>query len=308
MTDGDARCATDRATKTVRSALGKYMVEVRAPGEAEEPILSRSVRGAIHEWLNEIGAGEELHAVGLRARSTCLLYGAPGCGKTTLAHHLSARLGVPLVLIGSEALVSSAMWGEAERNTVKLFGDLAACEVPCVILMDEMESWGGNRDHNKGGSVDNARTALLGVILRKIEEFSGILIGATNRDRDIDPALWRRFGLHVAVDLPGPEEAFAIMKRYLAPYTLPDDDIDLLVAETRGASPALLRALMEGIKRALVLAPRLGRSVASASGVIESIVASVQPPPGMAIPPLWQERAVAELDAMAWPPSRPGHG
>ncbi len=37
--------------------------------------------------------------VGVRPRWNTLLYGPPGCGKTTLAHHFAARLGLPLIIM-----------------------------------------------------------------------------------------------------------------------------------------------------------------------------------------------------------------
>jgi len=244
--------------------------------------------------------------VGLRPRSTALLHGPPGCGKATLAHHLAARLGIPMVLVGSEHINSSAYLGEAERGVAQLFNALAACEVPCVVFMDEMEGWGAKRDMNVRGGADNARTAILGVILRRIEEFRGILMGATNRPQDVDPALWRRFGMQIAIDLPEEDERFAILRRYLQPYALPDESMDILVDVTVGASPALLEGIAMGVKRALVLAPRLGRDVSAPRAVFGPIINALHPPPEMVPPPLWADRtAIDALDALSWPPTRP---
>src|SRR3954454_16886469 len=100
------------AVQQLRDALRFASVEVRGPGDAEEPILVPAVRSAVHEWLVEISAAEELRAAKLKPRSTAMLFGPPGTGKTTLAHHLAARLGVPLVLLGNENLVTSPYWGE----------------------------------------------------------------------------------------------------------------------------------------------------------------------------------------------------
>lgn len=294
------------ATGKVRAAL-RGMAEVRGPHEAAEPILAPNARAAVFEWLAELRAEAELKAVGLRPRATALLHGPPGCGKTTLAHHLAARLGIPMVLVGSEAINSSAYFGEAERGVAKLFDALAGCDTPCVVFMDEMEGWGGKRDQNTRGGADNARTSVLGVILRRIEEFRGVLMGATNRPQDIDPALWRRFGMQIAIDLPGDEERFAILRRYLHPFTLPEDAIDVMVDITVGASPALLEGIALGVKRALVLGPRLGRDIASARAVFGPIVAALHPPPEMQPPPLWGDRtAMDALDDLPWPPERPG--
>src|SRR5205085_702122 len=104
-----------------------------------------------------------------------------------------------------------------------------------------------------------------------IEMFEGIALAATNRQDFLDPALWRRFGMQIGVELPGHDERFAIVRRYAAPFELDDDETDEIAMATAGASPALLRAFMEGIKRTVVVAPRVGRKVDDAAEVIASV-------------------------------------
>ena len=275
--------------------------EVLAPGDAEEPILAHNVRVALFAWLAEIRARDELKAVGLKPRNTALFYGPPGCGKTTMAHHLAARLGMPLVLIGSENVISSG-WGEAEAALAKLFSKLRSTPTPCVAFIDEIEGIGGSRDQNTHGGADNARTSMLGVLLRKIETYEGFMVGATNRPEDIDVALWRRFHLQVSIDLPGGDERFAILRRYGLPFEFTDADIDLLTDLTAGASPALLRGLMEGLKRALVIGSRIGLDISDPVKVFSRIVVSVQPPPETDRPPLWERQT--DVAALSWPPAR----
>src|SRR5690606_14951386 len=128
-------------------------------------------------------------------------------------------------------------WGDAERNVARLFDTLATADVPSVVFLDEIEAIGGRRDMNTGGSADNARTSVLTVILRRIERFDGILIAATNRPNDLDPALWRRFGMQIDVALPDEDCRFAILKRYGMPFDFGDDFIEHLTDITAGAAP-----------------------------------------------------------------------
>ena len=290
----------------LRRSLGA-MAEVLAPEAAEEPILAPAARAAVFEWLAELRAEDELRAVGLKPRATALLHGPPGCGKTTLAHHLAARLGIPMVLVGSENVFRPYL-GESEAVIDKLFKALATASVPCLVFLDEIEAVGGSRARNNRGGADNARSSVPTVLLRRIEQFTGLLVAATNRPQDLDTALWRRFHLQVAVDLPGDDERFAILRRYGLPFAFADADLDRLCELTDGASPALLRGVMEGVKRALVIGPRIGRDLSQPVPVFARIVASVMPPPEIMPPPLWEPGGAAALAAMTWPPRRSDEG
>lgn len=293
-------------TQKLKAAIGD-LAEVRSPREAEEPILAPHARAAVFEWLAEIRAQAELKAVGLKPRSTALLHGPPGCGKTTLAHHLAARLGIPMVIVGAENL-NSKWLGDSEKAVAALFRTLETSGVRCVVFLDEMEAIGRRRDLAGEGSAARQNIGMLGVLLRKIEEFEGLLLGATNRAEDLDPALWRRFGMQIVVDLPTADERFAILKRYFLPFEWREDDLDLLVDVTEGASPALLRGLAEGVKRSLMLAPKMRRDVSLPSAVFGPLVLSIRPPPEFdGKIPLWCKggELLASFDAaMAWPPMR----
>lgn len=278
--------------------------DILLPHEAEEPILSAGPRLAIYEWLTEIRTRDELEAVGLKPRSTALLYGPPGTGKTTLAHHLAARLGLPLVAVQSERLVSSALGGTG-KNVAELFDGLAEAEHGCVVLLDEIDGIGSTRSSDQQACAREMNMVLT-TLLTRVEAFRGMCIAATNRKESLDPALWRRFGMQISVDLPRDEERFAILKRYATPFDFGDDALDLITDITQGASPALLRQLMEGLKRALVLHPRLGLKIDDVAIVFRAITSAVAPHPDLPQPPLWKsfDAHARKLREIPWPPAR----
>lgn len=290
-----------RLDEMVRRDLEKY-ANIKMPGDCDEPILSPNVRTALWEWMIEIAGAKQLESVGVTMRHTALLYGPPGCGKTTFAHHFAARLGLPLLLVRTEGMVDSFLGG-----TAKCFSDLFSTldrhyenGQRYVVFMDEIDSIGTKRSSQQ--ICDNEMSRALNVMLRWIEGYKGVVLAATNRHDELDPALWRRFNMQIEIELPGGDERFAIIKRYFAPYDLPDDDIDTLVDLTRGASPALLKNLMEGVKRALILWPKMRRSVDSAAAILTTVAASVAPPPEIKSPPLWLGDVGASLDDLHWPP------
>lgn len=291
----------------VSSALERLeqFAEILRPERVDEPILTPTVAHAVHEWLVEIHHAKALQAVRIEPRRLALLYGPPGTGKTTLAHHVAARLGMPLVAVQSERLID-AWLGSTGKNIGALFDTLKTVESHVVLLIDEFDALAAKRQAEKsGGGAQNERNAFLTVLLRRIESYRGIGLAATNTKDALDPAMWRRFGLQISVDLPGEHERFAILRKYALPFDLDDEAIDVLVAVTRSCSPSLLRQLMEGMKRTLVLAPKLHLDVSEPSRVFAHVIASIAPPPEMGTPPLWAdpEKSLGRLAGMTWPPA-----
>lgn len=290
------------AAERLRTELGP-LVDVREPKDAEEPILGPKVRAAILGWLAEIHAAAELEAVGVKPRSTALLYGPPGTGKTTLAHHLAARLGVPLVIVKAEQLVDSKLGGTG-RKIAELFDGIANVGAACIVLMDEIDAIGSERSNDDQACAREMNAALT-TLLQRIEGFGGRLIAATNRHDKLDKALWQRFGLQIDVALPGDDERWAILKRYGLPFDFDYDTIDALAEVTRGAAPSLLRQVMEGIKRTIVLGQRLRLPIDDPKAVLRIVLEHARPHPDYAPPPLWANPTLADLFAPeVWPPAR----
>lgn len=271
--------------------------------DSEEPILAPGPRAALFAWMAEIRAAEELKAFGLLPRCKALLYGPPGTGKTTLAWHLAARLGLPLVRIRTESVVEKWVGGTG-MNMGALWTLIDRHASEAVYFFDEIDSLVRKRGGEQAS--DKERADYLNIMLQRFERSSAVIIGATNRHDDVDPAMWRRFDMQISVDLPESEERWAILKRYAAPLDPPDEALDFMVELTAGASPALLRSLMEGMKRAVVVWPRIRRDPTDVRAILETIIASLTPPPEIDPPPLWRadlspKAPATALERLAWP-------
>lgn len=277
----------------------EYFGEVFEPKEAAEPILARSVREALLEWLTEVWAEEELRKIGIGPRRKAIFAGVPGVGKTTLAHHLAARLGLRMLAVRPERIISKYV-GETGERVGQMFDLVADKDDPIVLFLDEFDSYSRQRRRSEQAS-DDSRNEEVNTLLQRIEQHEGFLIAATNFGAHVDQAIWRRFDLHITLDLPGQPEREKILARYLAPYGLPKRSLAELASAFETASPALMRHFCENLKRQLVVGPKLGRDMRRES-VIGRLLATVRPHPDLGLPRLWSEgesdRAVKML---LWP-------
>lgn len=277
---------------------------VLTPQEAEQPVLGPSVRAAVQQWLLELQCAEELAAAGLKPRRRIMLAGPPGTGKTTLAHHVAMRLGLPLILVDLQRIVSSYV-GQTASQIGKMFAALRKNSDRCVLLLDEFDAV-ATRRFQADQAAAAEKNAIVVAWLQQLDRYDGLVFAATNRKDVIDPAIWRRFDGHLDIGIPDEDGRFAIVKRYLAPYELSDEAIDDIAAATEGATPSLLRQAMEAVKRDLILGPRFGLDP-TARATFARIAGALQPIEDLPAPPLWACTAdtLAHLAAIEWPPRRP---
>ena len=215
----------------------------------------------------------------------------------------AARLGLPMIAVRPDCVVDCWL-GSTGRNLGQLFR-LACPEPklgrgPVVMFFDEFEALASKR---VGGATNAQREKndVVDVLLQRIESHPGIIIAATNHADQLDPAIWRRFDIHISVDLPGPRERELILQRYLAPYGLPSQQITALSTVLDTASPALMRQLCEGLKRTLVLGEQLGWDMRR-SAVFDRILSAIEPHPDLGKPTLWALGSKAkEVREITWP-------
>ena len=189
---------------------------------------------------------------GIEPSRGILFHGPPGTGKTLFARALAGELNVPFVELGP-ADVTSKWINEGPQRVRQLF-DEAASIGPCVIFLDEAEHLFGGRDVGAGGAhaEDRKITSELLVHLTA-EDRTAIVVGATNRPEDIDPAILRpgRLATHVEVGLPEEESRHAIIQAKLEniPHDLAGHQLATIASQTAGYSGADIEELVTDAKR-----------------------------------------------------------
>lgn len=214
----------------------------------EDLVFPRAVAARLSGLLEEVVHWPALDAAGVPRRNRVLLYGPPGCGKTTIAAALAGELGIPLVTARIDSVISSYL-GETAANLRSLF-DFAA-STPGVVLLDEFDSLGKLRDdptdHGELRRVVNA-------VLQMIDGYKGrsIVIAATNNAEVLDSAIWRRFDEVIEIPLPGPDELERLFLRLLHQVDMASS-IRSAVEGTLGLPYAAVEHAVNGARRRAVL-------------------------------------------------------
>ena len=272
-----------------------------APAEAVEPILAKPVRSGLLEWLTEIWSADELTALGIAPRRKALFSGKPGTGKTTLAHHLAARLGLTMLSVRADKIMTTYV-SESAANVGRMFDAVAAYEDPLLLFIDEFDSLSSERTHsahNPTSAYDHNH--MVNTLLRRFDDFDGYVIAATNYPDVVDQAVWRRFEIQISIDLPGQFERERIIERYISPYRIGARALSKLANSFETGSPALMRQFCENLKRQTVVGPKADWDMRKES-VIERILATVTPHPDIGKPRLWSHGAKDDaIASLPWP-------
>ena len=200
---------------------------------------------------------DEYKEAGAEIPKGVLLYGPPGTGKTLLAKAVAGEAGVKFKAVSGSDFDEKYV-GVGASKMRKLFDD-AKNNAPCIIFIDEIDSMGGRR-HSKQNSYDRQT---LNTLLSEMDGFDGsggvVVIAATNRIEDLDPAL-TRFDNHFAVSLPATaKERKIIINLYAGNKKFADDvDMESFAKETMGSSPATIKTVLN---EAAIIATRKNKGI-----------------------------------------------
>ncbi|CCE61745.1 hypothetical protein TPHA_0B00730 [Tetrapisispora phaffii CBS 4417] len=186
-------------------------------------------------------AADTFDRLGVSAPKGVLLYGPPGCSKTLTAKALATESGINFLAVKGPEIFNKYV-GESERAIREIFRKARSAS-PSIIFFDEIDALSPDRD---GGSSSSAASHVLTSLLNEIdgvEDLKGVVIvAATNRPDEIDPALLRpgRLDRHIYVAPPTYDARLQILKNNTKNFQVEKANIDLeeLARRTDGCSGA----------------------------------------------------------------------
>lgn len=187
-----------------------------------------------------------------------LFEGPPGTGKTYTARGLAGELGYPFI-VATPARIQSKWVNESGDQIQRLFREAAHLGDEygqAVIFMDEIDAIiperGGSGQHQEDTKV----VAELLSYLERSTEHQTLVVGATNRRDQLDPAAVRagRFDREFTFRYPDRETRYAVLKQHLRdrPTSLSREALQEIAVKTEGWSSAAISTLTEDAARRAV--------------------------------------------------------
>src|SRR3989440_3541272 len=200
------------------------------------------VRGELMEVVDFLRDPKRFERLGAKVPKGLLLYGPPGTGKTLLARAVAHASGANFYSASASSFVEMFA-GLGAARIRKLFAE-ARKHAPAIVFIDELDAVGAQRS---GHGFNREQDQTLNQLLVELDGFEGaeqvVVMGASNRIQDLDPALLRpgRFDRQMLVPPPDLSGREAILGVHTRSKPLgPDVDLNQVARQTSGLTGAEL--------------------------------------------------------------------
>jgi AAA+ superfamily predicted ATPase len=177
-------------------------------------VVTPENKAKIDQIIRDFSNWDVLMSNGVYPTRRVLFYGPPGCGKTMTAGAIAAELGLPLLYVRFDAIVSSYL-GETAGNIRKVFDFVNGDSY--VMLFDEFDAIARSRnDQYEHGEIKR----VVNTFLQQIDNFKArsLVIAATNYEQSLDYAIWRRFDNTLRFDMPNNNERIRLFNLKLKQF------------------------------------------------------------------------------------------
>ena len=194
-----------------------------------------------------------------------LLFGPPGTGKTMLLKAIAAEVEAHVLRVNGPSIYSKYL-GDTESSLRSIWEE-ATRFAPSLIFIDEIDALAPKRDSDESGETESRVVATLLTLMDGMQPDSRVVVvGATNRPNQLDPALRRpgRLGQELEIGIPDASGRNQILQLLMSkmPHTLTAKNINDIAMKTHGyvgadlqalVHDAVLRAIEEGIHHDLAI-------------------------------------------------------
>lgn len=214
-----------------------------------ELIVSDEINEKIQRILNEYRNRNKLYAFGLTNRRKILIEGLPGTGKTFTASVIASELSLPMYTVQMDKLVTKFM-GETSVKLRQVFDAIES--ITGVYFFDEFDAIGADRSlDNEVGEMRRILNSFLQFIEQDTSE--SLIIAATNNQKLLDQALFRRFDDVLHYSLPTDDEIQRLFEYKLVSYDSHFIISDTLIHDAKGLSHAeIVKVCEDAIKSSIL--------------------------------------------------------
>ena len=166
---------------------------------------------------------------GMRSGFACLLYGAPGTGKTETVLQIARATGRNIMQVNLSEMRSKWV-GESEKRVKAVFDRyrnfVEYCDKEPILLFNEADGIIGKRFANTQRSADKMENTVQNIILQEMETLDGIMMATTNLTQNMDSAFERRFLYKINFHKPDCATRLQIWQSMMP--DLPENDLAIL--------------------------------------------------------------------------------